>query len=104
MNFVFNKNIDFVLIQFPIIFSLICGLILFLVPGSEIYLIFFTILLLAETHSGVTWAIFFEKLNYNYFDKKKNAWFLDQYNNLFDFEVDSQLLKQRSIRKSFKLF
>ena len=56
-------NLEFNLVKFPIIFPLIYGTILYLLPGLEIYLIFFTILLLAETHFGATWPFFLNSAN-----------------------------------------
>ena len=56
-------NLEFNLVKFPIIFPIIYGGILFLFPGFETYLIFFTILLLAETHFGATWPFFFNNAN-----------------------------------------
>ena len=54
---------EFNLVKFPIIFPIIYGGILFLFPGFETYLIFFTILLLAETHFGATWPFFLNSTN-----------------------------------------
>ncbi len=56
-------NLEFNLVKFPLIFPLIYGGILYLFPGLETYLIFFTILLLAETHFGATWPFFFNSAN-----------------------------------------
>ena len=56
-------NLEFNLVKFPIIFPLIYGGILYLLPGLETYLIFFTILLLAETHFGATWPFFLNSAN-----------------------------------------
>ena len=56
-------SLEFNLVKFPIIFPIIYGGILFLFPGFETYLIFFTILLLAETHFGATWPFFFNNAN-----------------------------------------
>ena len=56
-------NLEFNLVKFPIIFPLIYGCILYLLPGLETYLIFFTILLLAETHFGATWPFFLNNAN-----------------------------------------
>ena len=56
-------NLEFNLVKFPIIFPLIYGSILYLLPGLETYLIFFTILLLAETHFGATWPFFLNSAN-----------------------------------------
>ena len=56
-------SLEFNLVKFPIIFPIIYGGILFLFPSFETYLIFFTILLLAETHFGATWPFFFNNAN-----------------------------------------
>jgi hypothetical protein len=56
-------NLEFNLVKFPIIFPVIYGGILYLLPGLETYLIFFTILLLAETHFGATWPFFLNSAN-----------------------------------------
>ena len=56
-------SLEFNLVKFPIIFPIIYGGILFLFPDFETYLIFFTILLLAETHFGATWPFFFNNAN-----------------------------------------
>jgi len=56
-------NLEFNLVKFPIIFPLIYGGILYFLPGLETYLIFFTILLLAETHFGATWPFFLNNAN-----------------------------------------
>ena len=56
-------TLEFNLVKFPIIFPVIYGIILFLLPELETYLIFFTILLLAETHFGATWPFFINSAN-----------------------------------------
>jgi hypothetical protein len=56
-------TLEFNLVKFPIIFPIIYGIILFLLPELETYLIFFTILLLAETHFGATWPFFLNSAN-----------------------------------------
>ena len=56
-------NLEFNLVKFPLIFPLIYGVILYSLPGLETYLIFFTILLLAETHFGATWPFFLNSTN-----------------------------------------
>ena len=71
MNYIFNKKVDFLFIQFPIFFPLIYLTILTLLPNFEIYLIFFSILILAEPHFGATWTIFFSKKNNAYFKTNK---------------------------------
>ena len=44
---IINKNLDLILIKFPIIFPLIYGMILYSFPQYENILIFATLLLLA---------------------------------------------------------
>jgi len=66
---IINKNLDLILIKFPIIFPLIYGMILYSFPQYENILIFATLLLLAEPHFGATWPFFLDKLN---FDEIKN--------------------------------
>ena len=56
-------SLEFNLVKFPLIFPLIYGGILYLLPALETYLIFFTILLLAETHFGATWPFFLNSAN-----------------------------------------
>ena len=56
-------NLEFNLVKFPLIFPLIYGGILYSFPSFETYLIFFTILLLAETHFGATWPFFLNNAN-----------------------------------------
>ena len=56
-------SLEFNLVKFPIIFPLIYGGILYLLPDLENHLIFFTILLLAETHFGATWPFFLNSAN-----------------------------------------
>ena len=56
-------NLEFNLVKFPVIFPFIYGSILYLLPGLETYLIFFTILLLAESHFGATWPFFLNSAN-----------------------------------------
>ena len=64
-------NLEFNLVKFPIIFPIIYGIILYLLPGLETYLIFFTILLLAETHFGATWPFFLNKANEKFIKKNR---------------------------------
>ncbi len=64
---------EFLFVKFPIIFPIIYGLALFLFPNFETYLIFFTILILAETHFGATWPFFLSKSNKPYIDNNKIA-------------------------------
>ena len=46
-------------------------MILYLLPNLEIYLIFFTILLLAETHFGATWNFFLNSANTKFIKENK---------------------------------
>ncbi len=67
-----NTNLlEFFLVKFPLLFPLTYGLILYVFPEYEIYLIFFTLLFLAETHFGATWPFFLNKSNENYLKKNK---------------------------------
>jgi hypothetical protein len=68
---IINKNIDFFLIKFPIIFPILYGIILYFFPLYENYLIFFTILLLAEPHFGATWPFFLSKKNKSFINDNK---------------------------------
>lgn len=56
-------NLEFNLVKFPILFPIIYGSILYLFPSIETFLIFITILLLAETHFGATWPFFLNSAN-----------------------------------------
>ena len=69
MNIFFKKEVFFV--KFPILFPIIYGLILYTFPELETALIFFTILILAESHFGATWPFFINKTNFNYIMDKK---------------------------------
>ncbi len=62
---------EFNLVKFPIIFPVIYGAILYMFPSLEIYLIFFTILILAETHFGATWPFFLNTSNSNFISENK---------------------------------
>ena len=70
-----NKQLIFV--QFPIIFPMIYGSILYFFPEYETELILITILLLAETHFGATWPFFLSKSNISHIltDKLKLFYF-----------------------------
>jgi hypothetical protein len=68
---IYNNKIDFIFIKFPFIFPAIYFALLYLNPDYEIYIIGFTILLLAEPHFGATYPIFFDKINKEYFLKEK---------------------------------
>lgn len=58
---VFNKNLDFFLIKFPIIFPIMYMSFLFSFPDKGYIIAFVTLLLLGEPHFGATWTMFFEK-------------------------------------------
>jgi len=62
---------EFNLVKFPILFPILYGLILYIFPKFEIYLIFFTILFLAETHFGATWPFFLNIVNKDFIKEKK---------------------------------
>ena len=62
--YVISKNSDFHLIKFPFLFPLLYCFILYFVKGSEAYLVFFTLLLLAEPHFGATFPFLIYKNNF----------------------------------------
>jgi len=64
-------SLEFNLVKFPIIFPIIYGAILYLLPSLETYLIFFTILLLAETHFGATWPFFLNSANSKFINENR---------------------------------
>ena len=64
-------NLEFNLVKFPIVFPIFYGLILFLFPNFETYLIFLTILLLAETHFAATWPFFMHNANRSFIKENK---------------------------------
>ena len=64
-------NLEFNLVKFPLIFPLIYGFILYLFPTYETFLIFFTILFLAETHFGATWPFFLNSSNREFIIQNK---------------------------------
>ena len=64
-------NLEFNLVKFPIIFPIFYGLILYLFPNFETYLIFLTILLLAETHFGATWPFFLNDANNSFIKENR---------------------------------
>ena len=66
---------EFILVKFPILFPILYGFILYVFPNFETYLIFFTILFLAETHFGATWPFFLNKVN-NIFIKEKKLYLI----------------------------
>ena len=59
------------LIKFPIIFPLIYYLLIKSFPNYEMYVIFLTILLLAEPHFGATWPHFFSTFDNQYIKRNK---------------------------------
>jgi hypothetical protein len=64
-------NLEFNLVKFPIAFPIFYGLILFLFPNFETYVIFLTILLLAETHFAATWPFFLHNVNRSFIKENK---------------------------------
>lgn len=58
-------------VKFPIIFPIIYGALIYLFPNYEIYIIFLTILLLAEPHFAATWPFLLDQVNKNYIDNNK---------------------------------
>ena len=64
-------NTEFLMVKFPLIFPLIYCFILYSAPTFEIYLIFFTVFILAETHFGATWPFFLNKSNSSYIKENK---------------------------------
>ena len=67
-----NRKYNTILfVKFPIIFPLIYITILYSFPQYETFLVFFTILFLAETHFGATWPFLINKTNLEYLKKKK---------------------------------
>ena len=68
---IINHRLDFFLIKFPIIFPLIYYLLIKSFPNYEMYVIFLTILLLAEPHFGATWPHFFSTFDNQYIKKNK---------------------------------
>ena len=72
---IYSKNLDFILIKFPIIFPVIYFLFLIIFPSYENYLFFITLLILGETHFGATWPILFNRVNKNYSISNKVTFF-----------------------------
>ncbi len=64
-------NTEFNLVKFPIIFPIIYGIVLYQFPNFENYLIFFTLLLLAESHFGATWPFFLNNSNFDFIKENK---------------------------------
>ena len=57
--------------KLPIIFPLLYGLLIYLFPHHEMYIIFLFILLLAEPHFAATWPFFLDKVNKDFIIKNK---------------------------------
>ena len=66
-------NAEFILVKFPLIFPLIYFIILSTKPELETLLIFFTIIILAETHFGATWPFFLNKTNFSYIKSNRTS-------------------------------
>ena len=64
-------NLEFALVKFPIFFPILYGVMLYSFPQFETYILFFTILLLAETHFGATWPFFLHKSNKQFIKENK---------------------------------
>ena len=64
-----NKELLF--IKFPFLFPLLYGVLLYIFPSYELYIIFFAILILAEPHFGATWPFFLNQVNKLYISEKK---------------------------------
>lgn len=64
-----NKYIEFNMVNFPIIFPFFYYLILVNFPNHTDYLIFFTLLILAEPHFGATWTVLINKVNKKYINE-----------------------------------
>ena len=64
-------NLEFNLVKFPIIFPVIYGILLYQFPNYENYLIFFTLVLLAESHFGATWPFFLNQSNLSFVKENK---------------------------------
>ena len=63
--------LEFNLVKFPIVFPVLYALILYLFPNFEIYLIFLTILFLAETHFGATWPFLLNSANKSFIEENR---------------------------------
>ena len=68
---VVNNRIDFLFIKFPILFPLIYGILIYLFPDYQNYIILITILILAEPHFAATWPFMINKSNRNMLNTKK---------------------------------
>ena len=58
---IYDKQIDFFFIKFPVIFPIIYLSTLFAVPQYGSVIAFITLITLAEPHFGATWSVFFDK-------------------------------------------
>ncbi len=68
---VVSKNFDLFLIKFPIIFPIIYCFFLYTYPTTENFIIYLTILILAEPHFGATWPFFINSKNKKYILENK---------------------------------
>ena len=73
-NYILSKKLDLNLIKFPIIFPIIYGLSLYSFPNYENFIIFISLLLLAEPHFGATWPFFLDKNNISEIKTKKTIY------------------------------
>ncbi len=73
-NYILSKKLDLFLIKFPIIFPIIYGLSLYSFPNYENFIIFISLLLLAEPHFGATWPFFLDKNNISEIKTKKTIY------------------------------
>ncbi len=76
---IINKNLDFHLIKFPIVFPLVYCSLIYGFPEIEIYVIFFTLLFLAEPHFGATWPFLLHKENIKYILQRKFLYFANPF-------------------------
>ena len=60
---IFGKIYDILFLKFPIYLPVFYGLILYNFNNYENFLVFLTLLLLAEPHFGATWPFFLNKKN-----------------------------------------
>ena len=67
---IFGKIYDILFLKFPIYLPIFYGLILYNFNNYENFLVFFTLLLLAEPHFGATWPFFLNKKNRSYIKEK----------------------------------
>ena len=70
-NYILSKKLDLLFIKFPIIFPIIYGLGLYIFSNYENFIIFVSLLLLAEPHFGATWPFFLDKRNFVEINNKK---------------------------------